>query len=986
MKRMLKYTKNNYYLTALQFLFLLPINSQAQPYSFTNLSVKDGLSQSTVNTIFQDRNGFMWFGTGDGLNRFDGHNFQIFKHNEQDSNSLINNSIRRILEDKNGNLWIGTDAGVSLYNTKNKNFHHFSGKINENIFLLCIENNKIWFWKYRFGIGFIDIDSKKSTLFLLTNISKTLIVNECIYNKKTNEIIIASTNGLFCYNTKINEISEINGAENSLCFSLKLTRNNLLIVGTNKEIIVFEVYGKSKNLISKIKNKYTKNVIAIEEDLLGKIWIGTYGNGLFLLQKQNSTIVQIKNSEKRKNSNLIKSIYKDFSNNIWIGTDGDGIKNWSNYKLKFKHISVESNLEPIQLSADFIKCFAETNDHKILVASLDKGLNIFNPKNESNELTYKFGKSIQKINRDSDKNFWIIADQTIKKYNEKLSNPHQIKLPKKPYLYYPNCVFTDSKKNTWIGCTTGLYKVDSLLNTTFINHSDSFSFYTIFEDSEHTIWFSTNNDMMCINDDYTKLLNVKEFEKTFIRNILEYEKTLWFSGKNGLHSYSLKTKKKSRFGINNGLPDLMIYGVIPVNNCLWISSNNGLSKFEISNKIFRNYNLNDGLQSNEFNTNAFFKATNGWLYFGGINGFNYFDPTQVLDNPNKPKTVITNIKLFDIDLPLNKEVSQLHDLILRHDQNILSFEFSSLEFTDVSRNKYAYKMEGIDTGWVNSGIRNFVRYANLEPGDYEFKVKSYNNDGIGNEIPAKIRIFILTPWWKSWWFKTMMVVTMVIIVYLSFKVILYRKLLVQKQINQRLIAVENERSRISKDMHDDMGSGLSKIAIMSQLLKTKLVNKTEADQVEKISQTAKDLVDSMGQIVWSMNPENNQLESLVSYIREYSIDFFEDSNIKCKIDFPDEINEIKLSQQKRRNVFLVIKETLNNTLKYSLASEVKISLLVDKSKLTITIVDNGKGFDLTQTRRFGNGLINMKKRMDEIAGNYIINSTLNGGTTTVITI
>jgi ligand-binding sensor domain-containing protein len=306
-------------------------------------------------------------------------------------------------------------------------------------------------------------------------------------------------------------------------------------------------------------------------------------------------------------------------------------------------------------------------------------------------------------------------------------NPKEIIFPIKPYTYSPNCIFTDSKKNTWVGCSTGLYKIDSMLKLTFINHSDSFSFHCVFEDSKHQLWFSTSEDVMQLNTDQSELFKVKQLEKTNIRNITETDNKLWFSGNKGLFSYSLLNNGKVKYGISEGLPDLMIYGVIPVNNCLWISSNNGLSKFDIKNKTFRNFHLSDGLQSNEFNSNAFFKATNGWLYFGGINGFNYFDPNKIIDNPNKPKTVITNIKLFDIDLPINKEISLLNKITMKHDQNILSFDFSSLEFTDVSKNKFAYKMEGIDTGWVNSDSRNFVRYANIEPGNYVFKVKSYNN-------------------------------------------------------------------------------------------------------------------------------------------------------------------------------------------------------------------------------------------------------------------
>lgn len=209
------------------------------------------------------------------------------------------------------------------------------------------------------------------------------------------------------------------------------------------------------------------------------------------------------------------------------------------------------------------------------------------------------------------------------------------------------------------------------------------------------------------------------------------------------------------------------------------------------------------------------------------------------------------------------------------------------------------------------------------------------------------------------------------------KFIFDRKIREQQRIIEQQKAVEEERARISKDMHDDIGSGLSNIAIMSELLKNKIINDAELiKNVNRISNTAGDLVDSMSQIVWAMNPQNDTLENLMAYIREFTLDYFDGLDINCIIDFPDEIKHIKLSQQQRRNIFLIVKETLNNTLKYAEAANVFIKFKCLEDSCMIEICDDGKGFDITTTHRFGNGLINMKKRMDDIGGKYFIHSKI----------
>jgi two-component sensor histidine kinase len=450
----------------------------------------------------------------------------------------------------------------------------------------------------------------------------------------------------------------------------------------------------------------------------------------------------------------------------------------------------------------------------------------------------------------------------------------------------------------------------------------------------------------------------------------------------------LRKNTHQNFNQSNGIANEYLYAILPYKKrFLWISTNKGLSCFDTHKNTFINYDNTDGLQSNEFNTGAYYSSEKGEFFFGGVNGFNSFFPNKISRNFYKPQIVLTGFKIQDEEvLPSLGNSVLLSQISLPFYQNTVSFDFAALEFTHPEKNKYKYILEGVDNNWVNSESKGFARYSGLKYGSYIFKVKGSNNDGIWSDEKILMQVIILSPWWTSWWFVLLSAVFFILFITNIVRVIFAKKIRDQQRIIEKQKAVEHERARISKDMHDDMGSGLSKIAIMSELLKTNLKEERETEQVEKISRTAKDLVDSMGQIVWAMNPENDSLENLAAYIREYTLDFFDESLIECKFIFPDEINTIKLTQQQRRNVFLVIKESLNNILKYAESTEVQVQLFIRSKKLHLIISDNGKGFDVSQTRRFGNGLINMKKRMEEIGGEYQIQSTLTNGTTTTISV
>ncbi len=457
---------------------------------------------------------------------------------------------------------------------------------------------------------------------------------------------------------------------------------------------------------------------------------------------------------------------------------------------------------------------------------------------------------------------------------------------------------------------------------------------------------------------------------------------LWMASENGLIKYYSLTHEYRFITTKEGLVNNYLYAVImDEKGNLWLSSNKGLICYHPKTGLIENYDESDGLQSNEFNTGSFFRSHTGEIFFGGIKGFNSFFPSSIKPNTKVPDIVLTGMKIFNEPFNCNA----LKELSLKYFENTVSFDFKALEYTNPRKNEYEYMLVGQDENWVHSGVKHDARYSALKPGKYILKVKACNNDHVWSEEKTLLTLTILAPWWERWWFISIISFVFALMVTNGVKFFFERKIREQQRIIEQQKAVEEERARISKDMHDDIGSGLSNIAIMSELLKNKIINDAELiKNVNRISNTAGDLVDSMSQIVWAMNPQNDTLENLMAYIREFSLDYFDGFDINCIIDFPDEIKHVRLSQQERRNIFLIVKETLNNTLKYAEAANVFIKFKYLEDSCMIEICDDGKGFDTSTTHRFGNGLINMKKRMEDIGGKYIIHSKIAEGTKTEI--
>lgn len=995
-------------LLLLYVFLLLLLDVSAQQLRFSRIGLSDGLSQSSVYTIFNDSKGFIWMGTGDGLNRYDGHSIKVYK-TEFNPRVKGNGNFydHGAAEASNHDIYFSGRTGVVRYKAKEDKIELFFPQndtitFNKMMLVLGILNNNLYLFDCHAYIYVYNTQNGKLKKIALKDpYSKKSIFRHAQMDSKKN-IWYSLSEGIACYNINSNKVKFFLHNEfkkrGITLFSgfAECNINDDVLVTTESFVVRLNVKTGNYKVLIDDKTKLFHNAVI---DKLGNVWISSNNSGLYKYQKDGTltNYIHYPNNAESLGSNITTRLFIDQSENLWIGCDGQGISELNLATNKFRLYRAGYN-NKFKLSTNFIKCFFEDSNQNIWIGTHNDGIHIWNRKTDEvkqiirNEPNANIVSCFIPINKNkilvgSMAGVFVVDVNTLQK-----GKLHSLKkVPSNPSTYQVTHFLKLSNHQILASTLHGLFMVNvtnnEIISTKRIKEIPTYMCTQMYQTRNGLIWLGTlggtllqirNNDgVFVIENELLNGYNVKSFYEDTITN------TLWMATEKGLIAYRLKSNLHQVITTQQGLSNNYLYGVLKGDDDeLWLSSNKGLMCYHTKTQKVVSFDEDDGLQSNEFNTGSFFKSNSGELFFGGINGFNAFYPKEVRFNTNQPNVVLTQLKVQDKEVENYGNAALLSSITLSHEQNTFSFDFAATEYTNPKKNRYQYKLEGADDNWVYSLDGHFSRYTSLGAGTYNFWVKACNNDGAWGNPHKLITITIKPAWWQTWWAFALLITVVAAVSILTIKYVSTRKLKIRLK---ELEAVNRERTRISKDMHDDLGSGLSKIAIMTELLKPAVKSNDELTRkIEKISQTAGELVDNMGQIVWTMNANNDTLESLLAYIREYALDFFDDTEIKCKVLIGDVNQRIMMNQQERRNVFLVLKETLNNTVKHATAKHVNITFSFEQQMAKLTITDDGLGFDLQNNRRFGNGLINMKKRMEAILGYYQIQSVIGKGTTTVI--
>lgn len=846
--------------------FLSGIHAQNRDdLSFKNFI--NGLSHGSVSDILEDSKGYIWVATQNGLNRFDGMEYKVFEHDNRDSTTINHSSVLCLFEDSNGHIWIGTRGGLNIYDPVQNKFESIYRNSNDSLSLINSyinqiledQNGQIWICTAQ-GVNVLDKESRTVTQTYLKG-----QYTKAMYEDKNANIWIGGVN-LFMYNHEMGEFIQSNNPdyfENDInstdirCI-VDDKYGNLWIGTWGNGLIKMVISGSGKyrfhNYVHEINNANSishNGILSMCPDSKGYLWIGTDNGGLNRFDPIKKVFKHYKNNpndESSLSNNSIWAVEEDHVGRIWVGTYSQGMDVIDPYRKKFGHVSL-STKKKMKIKSKVIEGFTETSDGIIWIASDGGGLQKFNPKTNAlveflhdpdndNSLP---SDVLSCITHDENDVLWLGSwhggicsydpeDDIYKRFlhdpldSNSLSSDYVIDIewdPKKNRNFWASCW---GKGIDYYDQEKGRFRNFKGRDNTGLSHNNVLDLQY---DLEGNLWIGTEfglNKVSWKGDDfddfkievyYSNRIKSNTILDNYINRIfIDFSGRVWIGTSNyGLSLYRPATNDFVSFTRKDGLISNSVVSILEDDkHNLWIATSRGVSKGilhmngenHIRGMSFLNYDKSDGLQSDFFKLGAALKASDNSFYFGGINGFNHFFPSDINDNPNIPPVYITDFKLFNKSVSnldpdqniLEKDVSETKEISLNHNQNVFSFQFIALNYTRPEKNQYAYIMEGVDKDWNYVGNKNSATYTTLNPGRYVFKVKASNNDGLWNEEGASIVINITPPYWKTTWFKLTVAFVAFGLIVLIFRTrtdaILKKKRELEKHIGERTKELRKE--------------------------------------------------------------------------------------------------------------------------------------------------------------------------------------------------
>ncbi|WP_323026745.1 two-component regulator propeller domain-containing protein [Gelidibacter japonicus] len=982
-----------------------------QKLKFKHYSLTEGLSQSSVLCIFQDSKGFMWFGTRDGLNKFDGQNFTTYRHNSQDSTSISNSYIKSLIEDNQGNLWVGTMNGLNKYVANGNKFERFKQSDGKN----SISNNEIWdmvstkdgdLWLgTNFGLERFDPKTHKASHFepkdknrnsnsQIRSLLVTSDGNLWICNTKNIEVYDPQSKTYNEYNYPLGETKEVN--KNYAPIIYEDDQNNLLL-GYKNGLFLFDPEGstfKPYQLKSTTNPTIQDEVRSISQDYLNNLWIGTY-NGLYLIHKKGDQVYHYVHDENDLTSlsqNSIYSIYEDVRGDFWIGTYAGGVNYYDRSYDVFKSFSAGAN--DLKLNYMVVSSIIEDPNQNLIIGTEGGGINVYNhttgrftyyTHNDSNTNSLSTD-NVKAMIRTSDGNYWVgMHDGGINVLN----------LTKQPYTFkkYVNhptdsmslssnriiSLFEDARQDVWIGTSGGglnkwQHDTQSIIRIKAPSSTIGSIIYAITPmRNKNSLLVSSNKGLAKINiltHEWTPLPYKKAYQNTdhIHATLYAYEdpfQNIWVATEgDGLYHYDPKTQESTKYGMSNGLPNEVIYGILPDDfNTIWLSTNNGLSRLDPAAKTFTNFDVSDGLVSNEFNYGAFKKLSNGDLMFGSANGITYFNPNDIIKNTFVPPVSITSFMVNNQPFFVDTETEKV--IQLKHYQNAVSFNFVALSYSQPNKNQYAFKLEGFDNEWINIGNKKSATYTNLDSGIYTFRVKAANNDGLWNEEGASMSFTIKPAPWLTWWaylIYAILIVTILLIIrkYSLIRIHEKNELKFERQEKERIEEINQMKLRLFTNVSHDFRTPLTLIiGPLERMLHKKIGSAYIQRQHEIMHRNASVLLQLINQLLDFRKSESGQLKltasegNIVPFIKNIKMSFDELARLRgIDYHFHTEDDSIELWFD---NIDLkkVIYNLLSNAFKFTpKGGQVSISLskvakmksnLTAKEFLRLEVKDSGRG-------------------------------------------
>lgn len=979
---------------------LYGFHTGADELRFEAVSPNAGLSHRSIFSLAQDHQGFLWVGTADGLNRYDGRRSRIWHHEIDNPESISSSVIQAILEDHEHNIWIGTSRGLDRFDRATGRFVHMDGGGVEGSVSHLYEDHSGTLWVGMWNRGIlrrvgpdqfapladhpgddrslaagevvgIQQDSDGALWVLTARWGAGPAVlhridpnTEAVHRYQAPEgwdrcggFVIDSA-GRFWFNVAgVGVFDPESGSFDGPLFDPvhpilskpSIDSSGRVWLPVQGGVHLFDP-ARGERSIHRLDP--SNNFLAalsgpILEDMAGTVWIGTRG-GLYKWDPARKPFHHWRNRHEEPASlggSQVSSVYQDRNGSIWAGTFGGGLSRLDGPDGRFTRFQHDPE-DPNSLCHDIIWDIVEDRSG-VLWLGVENGLCRFEPES---------GR------------FQSILDRHLD-LPSSMGHPERI-----------TAVVEDHFGILWLGSTFGVLRFDPL--------SGESTRYALGADDTPRIDVNrllVTDDGLWVAGGFGRpgLFHIKidvdppiaskpgtrglELEGEGIFDIhAGADGVLWLATSSGLVRYDPDTGSTETLTTKEGLPGSVVYSILDDDRGhLWLGTSHGLSRFDpgsTASRRIRNYDPADGIGNLEFNRHAALASSDGRFFFGGMDGLTVFRPEEILDNPHIPPLAFTELTVWGPDGPENVAPFGLEELDLENDQNTISFGFAALNFTDAAHNRYSYRLDGHESEWVDGGTHDVTRYAELPPGNYVFQLNGSNNDGGWNSRGIELPVHISPSFWQSWWGRGLLVLFGLTALAAFHR---YRM--------ARLLEVERLRWRIADDLHDDLSSDVSGIALAATLVRQDH-DDNRLDDIEEVSQS---VVERLRDVVWYVNPEHDSPQALLRRMRDIANRLL--PGTECRFDVDLAHREPVLDMATRRHLFLVFKEALHNVASHARANRVDIRLCQRDGGLLLAIRDDGIGFD-PDTVDGGLGLTSMQRRAESMGAELGVTTEPGSGT------
>ncbi|HEY2725760.1 MAG TPA: two-component regulator propeller domain-containing protein, partial [Parafilimonas sp.] len=984
-------------------------------YVFQHLTVEDGLIANSRVTTFQDEEGFYWFADVNGIQRFDGKNFTNYKFSYNPFKLIKNDDrINIAAEDNEKNIWLINKEGINIfYRRQNKLSRLYmsdaaDSNINNVASVIKDKQHNLWIITGK-SIFIYNYTLHKPVLYSRIIFDDKPGIQQALYDAAKNcfWLLIGSPKRIACFNFKTNQLSypvkqtvdEMFGTSVLISFFKLDASENLWIAGYGGEFGRYNI-PLNKTTIYNILHERNSQVIGAPNSTItdaiddgnGLIWFGSdYHLGLLRYDKASGKFFQQENNNGSEYgfhyNEIVYDFFQDNEKNIWVDTDL-GMNIFNPQAQVFKYLNPKPGSFVTQFSADVSSIF-QSSCGNVWISTWGDGI-------------FEY-----------DSNFTLLHH-----YIHNNNNPTSFGEP----LNRAWCFAQDNKGRIWIGCQYGMLSVFDTATKKFTNVVvPEFNGATVMHEikTSNAIWFGLFSGLIAKLDETTgKIIVFKDVFKNTLKQVspvdgicVDYAGNIWWSpGANGIREFNeeknivtdsvfyplhlsspvfindsvmiggtdtkgffilnINNKAAAFFNTSNGLSANDVFGAIAsAKNKIWIIANDGIHLLNLRTKKISEFSINDGIRDHELQ-GPFYQLKNGVILFAAKSGIVYFNPNEIKIKSAPQSICITDFTVNNRNYVVDS-LLQHKNISLTHNQNVVTIGYASLSFNGRTAYKYYYQLSGVDNDWVAADERRSVTYANLSPGNYIFKVRAQNADGIFTKKITTLSIIIHPPWWQTWWAYLLWVSIAGCIVFVIYT---YRK--------RNRQALDTMRQKIATDLHDDIGSTLNSISVYSEIAGKQLQSNPENAKsiLSKMGVASRSMIDIMSDIVWAVHPKNDQFENVLQRMQYFAGELLSGKNILLQFDVDDKAKNIKLPMEKRKNFYLIFKEAITNAYKYSNSDKLHVKIFYEGNILSLCVFDYGNGFETRQNFLGGNGLKNMQLRAKEIDAVLKINSTKFKGT------